>query len=100
MAQLLVDGVSIAATLPVTVLSSSRGRIYGRAKRVMAAAGHGQPVSSGRRAAELPAAHLTATITPHRTMAPTLVAALALAALPSALAFRNTSPFFLFSTAE
>ncbi|KAH7391888.1 BIG/ATPase V1 complex, subunit S1 [Pyrenochaeta sp. MPI-SDFR-AT-0127] len=33
-------------------------------------------------------------------MAKTLVGALALAALPSALAFRNTSPFFLFSTAE
>jgi hypothetical protein len=33
-------------------------------------------------------------------MAKTLVSALALAALPSALAFRNTSPFFLFSTAE
>ena len=33
-------------------------------------------------------------------MAKTLIAALALAALPSALAFRNTSPFFLFSTAE
>ncbi|CAA9964679.1 hypothetical protein P3342_010686 [Pyrenophora teres f. teres] len=30
----------------------------------------------------------------------TLVGALALAALPSALAFRNTSPFFLFSTAD
>ncbi|KAF2474895.1 BIG1-domain-containing protein [Lindgomyces ingoldianus] len=29
-----------------------------------------------------------------------LVAALALSALPSTLAFRNTSPFFLFSTAE
>ena len=33
-------------------------------------------------------------------MVKTLVGALALAALPSALAFRNTSPFFLFSTAE
>jgi hypothetical protein len=33
-------------------------------------------------------------------MAKTLVSALVLAALPSALAFRNTSPFFLFSTAE
>ncbi|KAH7072923.1 BIG/ATPase V1 complex, subunit S1 [Paraphoma chrysanthemicola] len=33
-------------------------------------------------------------------MAKTLVGALALAALPSALAFRNTSPFFLFSTAK
>jgi hypothetical protein len=33
-------------------------------------------------------------------MAKTLVSALALAALPAALAFRNTSPFFLFSTAE
>ncbi|KAF1845698.1 BIG1-domain-containing protein [Cucurbitaria berberidis CBS 394.84] len=33
-------------------------------------------------------------------MAKTLLGALALAALPSALAFRNTSPFFLFSTAE
>ncbi|EOA80977.1 uncharacterized protein SETTUDRAFT_174633 [Exserohilum turcica Et28A] len=33
-------------------------------------------------------------------MAKTLVGALALAALPSALAFRNTSPFFLFSTAD
>ncbi|KAF2034668.1 BIG1-domain-containing protein [Setomelanomma holmii] len=33
-------------------------------------------------------------------MAKTLVGALALAALPSALAFRNTSPFFLFSTAQ
>ncbi|KAF1836606.1 BIG1-domain-containing protein [Decorospora gaudefroyi] len=33
-------------------------------------------------------------------MAKTLVGALALAALPPALAFRNTSPFFLFSTAE
>lgn len=36
----------------------------------------------------------------HDIMAKTLVGALALAALPSALAFRNTSPFFLFSTAE
>jgi hypothetical protein len=36
----------------------------------------------------------------HGIMAKTLVGALALAALPSALAFRNTSPFFLFSTAE
>ncbi len=33
-------------------------------------------------------------------MAKTLIGALALASLPSALAFRNTSPFFLFSTAE
>lgn len=33
-------------------------------------------------------------------MVKSLVGALALAALPSALAFRNTSPFFLFSTAE
>jgi hypothetical protein len=33
-------------------------------------------------------------------MVKTLVGALALAALPSALAFRNTSPFFLFSTAD
>jgi hypothetical protein len=33
-------------------------------------------------------------------MAKTLLGALALAALPSALAFRNTSPFFLFSTAK
>lgn len=33
-------------------------------------------------------------------MAKTLVGALALAAMPSALAFSNTSPFFLFSTAE
>ncbi|KAH8731384.1 vacuolar ATP synthase subunit S1-domain-containing protein [Phaeosphaeriaceae sp. PMI808] len=33
-------------------------------------------------------------------MVKTLVSALALAALPSALAFRNTSPFFLFSTAD
>ncbi|OAL53256.1 BIG1-domain-containing protein [Pyrenochaeta sp. DS3sAY3a] len=33
-------------------------------------------------------------------MAKSLVGALALAALPSALAFRNTSPLFLFSTAE
>ncbi|KAF2832114.1 BIG1-domain-containing protein [Ophiobolus disseminans] len=33
-------------------------------------------------------------------MVKTLVGALALAALPSALAFRNTSPFFLFSTAN
>ena len=33
-------------------------------------------------------------------MVKTLAGALALAALPSALAFRNTSPFFLFSTAE
>ncbi|KAF1943487.1 BIG1-domain-containing protein [Clathrospora elynae] len=33
-------------------------------------------------------------------MAKTLVGALALAALPSAFAFRNTSPFFLFSTAD
>ena len=33
-------------------------------------------------------------------MVKTLVGVLALAALPSALAFRNTSPFFLFSTAE
>jgi hypothetical protein len=32
-------------------------------------------------------------------MAKSLVGALALASLPSALAFRNTSPFFLFSTA-
>jgi hypothetical protein len=36
----------------------------------------------------------------HDNMAKTLVGALALAALPSALAFRNTSPFVLFSTAE
>jgi hypothetical protein len=36
----------------------------------------------------------------HNTMAKTLVGALALAALPSALGFRNTSPFALFSTAE
>lgn len=34
-----------------------------------------------------------------RIMAKSLVGALALASLPSALAFRNTSPFFLFSTA-
>ncbi|OAL06796.1 BIG1-domain-containing protein [Phaeosphaeriaceae sp. SRC1lsM3a] len=33
-------------------------------------------------------------------MVKTLVSALALAALPSALAFHNTSPFFLFSTAD
>ncbi|KAJ4316031.1 hypothetical protein N0V94_005658 [Neodidymelliopsis sp. IMI 364377] len=33
-------------------------------------------------------------------MAKTLIGALALASLPSALAFRNTSPFFLFSTAD
>lgn len=33
-------------------------------------------------------------------MAKSLVGALALALLPSALAFRNTSPYFLFSTAE
>ncbi|KAI4691458.1 hypothetical protein J4E90_002495 [Alternaria incomplexa] len=33
-------------------------------------------------------------------MVKSLVGALALAALPSALAFRNTSPFFLFSTAD
>ncbi|KAH6009220.1 beta-D-glucan biosynthesis-related protein BIG1 [Parastagonospora nodorum] len=33
-------------------------------------------------------------------MAKTLVGALALAALPSAFAFSNTSPFFLFSTAD
>ncbi|EUC45308.1 hypothetical protein COCMIDRAFT_95962 [Bipolaris oryzae ATCC 44560] len=33
-------------------------------------------------------------------MVKTLAGALALAALPSALAFRNTSPFFLFSTAD
>lgn len=33
-------------------------------------------------------------------MMKTVVGALALTALPSALAFRNTSPFFLFSTAE
>ncbi|KAF1920001.1 BIG/ATPase V1 complex, subunit S1 [Ampelomyces quisqualis] len=33
-------------------------------------------------------------------MAKTLVGALALVALPSALAFRDTSPFFLFSTAD
>ncbi|KAF9692420.1 hypothetical protein EKO04_009553 [Ascochyta lentis] len=33
-------------------------------------------------------------------MAKTLIGALALASLPSALAFSNTSPFFLFSTAD
>lgn len=33
-------------------------------------------------------------------MATTLLGALALASVPSALAFRNTSPFFLFSTAK
>lgn len=37
---------------------------------------------------------------PDIIMVKTLAGALALAALPSALAFRNTSPFFLFSTAE
>ena len=39
-------------------------------------------------------------ISPDIIMVKTLAGALALAALPSALAFRNTSPFFLFSTAE
>jgi hypothetical protein len=34
-----------------------------------------------------------------QAMAKSLVGALALASLPSALAFRNTSPYFLFSTA-
>jgi hypothetical protein len=33
-------------------------------------------------------------------MAKTLFGTLALAALPSAFAFRDTSPFFLFSSAE
>lgn len=42
----------------------------------------------------------TSNTTPHSIMVKTLAGALALAALPSALAFRNTSPFFLFSTAQ
>jgi hypothetical protein len=45
----------------------------------------------------------TSTRTHHPIMVKALVGALALASLaslPSALAFRNTSPFFLFSTAE
>lgn len=33
-------------------------------------------------------------------MAKSVLGALALASLPSALAFRNTSPYLLFSTAE
>jgi len=40
------------------------------------------------------------TNTLHAIMVKTSFGALALAALPSALAFRNTSPFFLFSTAK
>tara|TARA_R110002003_G_scaffold97_30_gene7980 strand:- start:7340 stop:7519 length:180 start_codon:yes stop_codon:yes gene_type:complete len=51
---------------------------------------------------ELSIANITTTTITSRSsiMAKTLVGALALAALPSALAFRNTSPFFLFSTAQ
>jgi hypothetical protein len=44
--------------------------------------------------------NITTSTNYHHIMAKTLVSALALAALPSALAFRNTSPFALFSTAE
>lgn len=53
-----------------------------------------------RERASTPPTHPITTPQHHNTMAKTLVSALALASLPSALAFRNTSPFFLFSTAE
>jgi hypothetical protein len=54
----------------------------------------------GRARHELRNVNITTSPSYHNTMAKTLVGALALAALPSALGFRNTSPFALFSTAE